>query len=260
MNTTFKPLFYTGGSDSDFTNQDLSNIVFQYESGYDYNIIGLKYIDFSGANLSNSSFNNQWMPGTNFEGANLTGTSFENAGLDASVVKNAIVSHNYEAKKWEEEGLMPLFENGDVLLWKHVDSSRELIKRYTAFPHRQICDTNEDIDDSLPVNYHKVYGNLGYPYELGIPFQVTSMCTAGPIGALQNWANNENDQLVLAIRSHAVYTYNEVEGVYFVFSGTPLAVYKSTKVEGSTKVEDSYDLTLLLTLDFSVDALSMIGI
>lgn len=136
--------------------------------------------------------------------------------------------------KWQKLGLM-LYdaELGAYLVWKHV-----------ACPCHEMA---------APGTW---YGNLGYPYAIGAPFQNRGMCTAGPAGslvdvrrrfvataekshhALDYWTADDTQPHVMAIWCTDLVNLSTLYwpknpspmGVYGAYAGIPVAVYSATMV------------------------------
>ena len=174
----------------DFSGQNVPWSVEELEQNYSH------HLNFTGANLTGCDFTGlRHYASKNFTGANLTGTRFLGVQLMGSVMTGAIMSHNYDAAKWQSEGLMPVLDDGSVLVWKHVTK--------------------------------QLTGNLGYPYELGVTCECASMTTAGPMGAIREWHGGDIDPHVIAVAAHALYDYCPEKGIYYAFRGTPIALYRA---------------------------------
>ena len=160
----------------------------------------ISYVDFTDANLSGCNFTQMVrLSNVDFTRADLFGADFTRVQLVGATFTDAYTEHNYHAREWEDEGLMPTLADGSVLVWKHV---------------------TEDM-----------VGNLAYPYELGKQFECASMATAGPMGALRNWNSGDPNPHILAVAAHALYDYSVERGIYYAFRGTPLALYRADNID-----------------------------
>lgn len=161
-----------------------------------------------------------------FTRADLRSTDFTGVRFHHADFTDTKLCHTFTAKKWQDEGLMPVLPDGGVLIWKHV----------------------------VPCGSHWA-GNLDYPYELGQEFRAGCMGTAGPMGALQDWTNGDTEPHVMAIAAHALYDFDMERGIYTALHGTPLAVYKATNIDG-----DECELTRVAgTPGDGMDPLALLG-
>lgn len=160
----------------------------------------ISYVNFTDANLSGCNFTQMVrLSNVDFTRADLLNADFTRVQLVGATLTDAHTKHNYHAREWEDEGLMPVLTDGSILVWKHV---------------------TEDM-----------VGNLAYPYELGKQFECASMTTAGPMGALRNWNSGDTNPHILAVAAHALYDYSVERGIYYAFRGTPLALYRADNID-----------------------------
>jgi hypothetical protein len=124
--------------------------------------------------------------------------------------------------RWQAEGLLPQIGK-DLLVWKHVTAEGR--------------------------------GNKGFLYAVDQPFEIPaererSMACAGPMGALRDWrAGDENPHLIAIRTPRLAIRIRGRDGVFLFRTGTPVALYRATRID-----EDTLDLQLLA----GIDALALI--
>ena len=101
---------------------------------------------------------------------------------------------------------MPITDNG-VLVWKHVSP--------------------------------ELRGNLNYQYNIGVSFINDGMACAGPFGAMQNYNKHKQDTRIMAIHATKISPVDIKKGIYYVYEGTPVAVYRAKNISA-----DGADLIL----------------
>ena len=136
-----------------------------------------------------------------------------------------------ELKFWQDQGLLPVSDKGEVLLWKHV-------KVYEA------C-----LPEGVLASEATLIGNLGRPYQLSIEFGTEAveslwggttiepsppMATAGPWGCLKDWRLDIQDPFFIAISCSKIevrHNYAAEDGVFHVLKGRPIALYRAMNID-----------------------------
>ena len=124
---------------------------------------------------------------------------FEIPALD-SVIKYQSKEVTKWTRKWRNLNLMPKTKEG-ILVWKHVSPTLE--------------------------------GNLRFQYEIGKSFVNNGMACAGPFGALQEYNEHPENTHIIAILATKLSPVNEDKGIYYIYEGTPVALYKASNIDAN---------------------------
>ena len=103
-------------------------------------------------------------------------------------------------KFWQDICLLPQTDNG-VLFFKHVSPDLK--------------------------------GNLGFQYKINQPFKNDGMACAGPFGTLQDYNLYPDDPRILVIEATKICPVNLHKGIFHIYEGTPICVYKANNITES---------------------------
>ena len=95
---------------------------------------------------------------------------------------------------------MPKTKEG-ILVWKHVSPTLE--------------------------------GNQGFQYEIGKSFANNGMACAGPFGALQTYNRYPDNTHIIAILATKLSPVDENKGIYYIYEGTPISLYKASDIDAN---------------------------
>ena len=124
---------------------------------------------------------------------------FDIPALD-SIIKYQSKKVTRWTEKWRRLHLMPKTKEG-ILVWKHVSPT--------------------------------LLGNLGFQYEIGKSFTNDGMACAGPFGALQTYNEYPENTHIIAILATKLSPVNIKKGIYYIYEGTPIALYKASDIDAN---------------------------
>ena len=120
---------------------------------------------------------------------------------------NTNIDFNYKSdfnkpyiKFWQDKGLLPETNNG-ILFFKHTSS--------------------------------KLTGNMNFQYKINESFQNDGMACAGPFGTLQDYNLYPDDPRILVIEATKICPVNLHKGIFHIYEGTPICVYKANNITES---------------------------
>lgn len=163
--------------------------------------------------------------------------------------------------KWQQLGLCPIV-GGQYLAWKHVRAKRALLKELSKHADHY----KAAIRNVMQLPDDAWIGNLGAPYQLNKPVSYQDNCnvTAGPIGAIRDWASNDNAPHFGAILAPILYEDSErsiwkKSGVFNICEATLIGVYRVKSITRHFDGGEDEDHSIDYELVEGVDAMSYLG-